>query len=498
MDYVTAIPMSTWEPSTLPTTTSISTIDPTNLAGIYATLLIASRRVKTETNSISLYFLSRDVRGAAASYTLIKNQEYLATATATQDFPLITEEMFNATLNLKALEWDANLYKIDLSVVANVLFAALFGICFICHFGLAWRARTKYFGACMIVGTGLEFAGYLARTFAHYAWSDPNLFLCQIICLTMAPAFVMAGIYYLLGQLLVSSGRQYSVLKPIWFSYVFIFCDVASLLIQGSGGTTAAVELHHFGNTKPGTFVMVAGVAFQVVSMTIFLGFLFDFIHRVYFKPDPDITFSIKRLFQLLFNTPEGIKMKRHLDRYYTPEFENIRNRRCFQYAPSIILLSVLLIYIRCIYRVIELSQGWRGYLITHEEYIMALDALPVFLACAIYVPFHPLFLFGRETTRALSFGSIRVASEVKVVDDHESKYSEDSTMLNFVFVTKLKPLKPSSAVSAITVIDDSNRSRSQSAKSVNTTWNSPTNPFNMRISEDNELEFYNNNHVRK
>ena len=45
---------------------------------------------------------------------------------------------------------------------------------------------------------------------------------------------------------------------------------------------------------------------------------------------------------------------------------------------------------VRCVYRVIELSQGYHGHLATTEVYFYALDSLPLFVAVAVYTPFWP------------------------------------------------------------------------------------------------------------
>ncbi|KAK4056598.1 hypothetical protein OIO90_002446 [Microbotryomycetes sp. JL221] len=45
-----------------------------------------------------------------------------------------------------------------------------------------------------------------------------------------------------------------------------------------------------------------------------------------------------------------------------------------------------LWILIRCIYRTIELAEGWSGYLITHEPYFWALDSIPMVLTQGIFL----------------------------------------------------------------------------------------------------------------
>jgi hypothetical protein len=51
---------------------------------------------------------------------------------------------------------------------------------------------------------------------------------------------------------------------------------------------------------------------------------------------------------------------------------------------------AIVMIYIRSIYRTIELSQGWTGYLITHELYFIVLDAVTMFLCGVIFNIVHP------------------------------------------------------------------------------------------------------------
>ncbi|EMG45537.1 RSB1 Sphingoid long-chain base transporter RSB1 [Candida maltosa Xu316] len=431
--------LPTWTPTSIPTSTIISTIDPTNTAGLALTLLEIQQEIQTQTNTISLYFLSKKARGVAASITLINDQNFLATATNTVDFPQITEEMFNATLNLKDLEWSANLYAMNLSVPFNALFTILFGILFLYFLIIGYWSKTKYFTVCMVCGCGLEMAGYLARTLAHYSWSDPNMFLCQIICLTISPAFIMAGIYYLLSQLIIMYGRAYSIIKPIWFSYIFIACDIISLVIQAAGGAAAAISLRLFKDTALGTYIMVAGIAFQVVSMTLFLGLLFDFIYRSFFKSNPKVRFSVAKFCCLLFNTRNSYQLRNELEPYYNPNFSHLRKRPFFNYLPLVILLSVIFIYVRCLYRVVELSEGWRGYLITHEEYIFALDALMVLLGCGIYVFFHPGLIFGKNATKNLSISKSDSTDNNDNDDDEKVHHDYDQKNRHVSVVTDVE-----------------------------------------------------------
>ncbi|KIJ70467.1 hypothetical protein HYDPIDRAFT_105201, partial [Hydnomerulius pinastri MD-312] len=52
--------------------------------------------------------------------------------------------------------------------------------------------------------------------------------------------------------------------------------------------------------------------------------------------------------------------------------------------------LSCVGILIRSVYGVVELSQGYQGYLATTEAYFSGLDALPLFVAISVHVLFWP------------------------------------------------------------------------------------------------------------
>ncbi|KAI9045667.1 lovastatin nonaketide synthase [Aspergillus affinis] len=72
----------------------------------------------------------------------------------------------------------------------------------------------------------------------------------------------------------------------------------------------------------------------------------------------------------------------------------------------SATVFATMMMIMRNVYRVIELTEGWRGYLITHEKYFLALDALPMVLAMGIYVVFNPGAQFEtREMTQTREIG---------------------------------------------------------------------------------------------
>ena len=141
-----------------------------------------------------------------------------------------------------------------------------------------------------------------------------------------APTFFTAGIYVLLGYFIKALGRDSSILSPNLYLWIFCTCDIISLVVQAIGGGLASVEADKInGNTDPGTYTMVAGIVFQLFSITIFVICAADFVRRTLSRGLlRRVTGSIAPLFAAM-------------------------------------IFSVLCIYARSIYRTIELAQGWDG-----------------------------------------------------------------------------------------------------------------------------------------
>jgi hypothetical protein len=72
--------------------------------------------------------------------------------------------------------------------------------------------------------------------------------------------------------------------------------------------------------------------------------------------------------------------------------------------------IVTLMIYIRCIYRTVELLGGWSGYIITHEVYFACLDGLPMVIALITFNIFHP----GRYIKTGNRNDEVNPASEAK------------------------------------------------------------------------------------
>ncbi|KAL2868252.1 RTA1 domain-containing protein [Aspergillus lucknowensis] len=278
-----------------------------------------------------------------------------------------------------AIEGFPSPYGYNPSLAAGVVFLVVFGFTMIGHIAqMVWK-RT-WWTAVFWVGSLTELIGWAGRTWSAECPYNTNAFLMQITTLIIAPTFYTAGVYILLGRFIQILGRESSVLSPKVYLWIFVTCDIISLVVQAIGGAMASsAASKENGNTTPGTNIMVAGIIFQMASITIFVLCAADFVRRT---------------------------LRRNLLQSMTGSIVPLLGAMIF---------SVICIYIRSIYRTIELLEGWSGYLITTERFFYALDGAMMVLAVAVFNILHPgWFLPGaRETFRRKVEGDVGLFHEL-------------------------------------------------------------------------------------
>lgn len=82
-----------------------------------------------------------------------------------------------------------------------------------------------------------------------------------------------------------------------------------------------------------------------------------------------------------------------HHDNSPMPTATDPETLRKAEYLLIGVAFASLMIYVRGIYRAIELAQGWTGYLITHEVYFIWLDGFPMVLCLWVFAALHPGWL---------------------------------------------------------------------------------------------------------
>jgi hypothetical protein len=179
-----------------------------------------------------------------------------------------------------------------------------------------------------------------------------------------------AGIYLCLSRIVSTFGTENSRIKPMSYPRIFIPCDITSLVLQAVGGGIASARTNQNEDPSVGTNIMVAGLAFQVLTLLIFIILAFDFAIRTVNR--------IRRLGQDALD-PRHAKL-----------------RKSWQFKGFLVALSfsTLCIFTRSIYRVAELSEGWTGHLIETERYFIGLEGAVVVAAVLALNLFHPGLCF--------------------------------------------------------------------------------------------------------
>lgn len=115
---------------------------------------------------------------------------------------------------------------------------------------------------------------------------------------------------------------------------------------------------------------MLAGLAFQVLTLLIFIVLALDFAIRTIGR--------IRELGQAALD----------------PRHAKLRNAWHFKGFLIALSFATLCIFARCVYRVAEMSEGWNGYLINTQRYFIGLEGAVIIAGVLVLNLFHPGLCF--------------------------------------------------------------------------------------------------------
>ena len=141
-------------------------------------------------------------------------------------------------------------------------------------------------------------------------------------------------------------------------------------MLQAGGGGLASTATHQNKSPDLGDHILVAGLAFQVLSLGIFICLAVDFALRTI------------------------IRMRKLGQEALDPTHAKLRSSRTFKLFLSALSLATLLIFIRSTYRVVELGEGWTGQLIRDQQTFIGLEGAMVVIAVLSLNAFHPGLCF--------------------------------------------------------------------------------------------------------
>ncbi|KAL9002827.1 MAG: hypothetical protein Q9188_004270 [Gyalolechia gomerana] len=281
------------------------------------------------------------------------------------------------------------------SLAGNVFYLSLFSLLLLLQifFGLKWRVWT-FFGA-MFGGLVLEVVGYVGRVQMHDDPFSSDPFLMYLILLTIAPCFLTAAIYLSLSRIILIYGEPLARFRPRTYTIIFICCDVFSLVLQAIGGALAdTADTHELEQT--GIDIMIAGLSFQVVSLTVFAVLCADFAWSVRKKREEGSA-RMRALQARLGDCSVG--------RFYS-----------FIWA---LATATLTIYIRSCFRVAELQGGFDGSLANDEVTFMVLEGAMISVASIALTALHPGLVVGRNWNMKRARAALVQGQAEKIGSDH-------------------------------------------------------------------------------
>lgn len=155
-------------------------------------------------------------------------------------------------------------------------------------------------------------------------------------------------------------GESLSRIKPITYTRFFMACDAISLSLQGAGGGVAASATTMSSMTL-GNRLMPVGLIFQIVVLVVFAACCADFALRVR-------NFLSKK----------------------NPAFQKLRSSSRFRSFLAAAVVCFATIFIRCIYRAVELGGGWNNSLMRKEVPFIFLESGMITIAVYCFIFFHP------------------------------------------------------------------------------------------------------------
>ncbi|KAF9808683.1 hypothetical protein IEO21_07795 [Rhodonia placenta] len=252
------------------------------------------------------------------------------------------------------------------------------------HAGQATHTRLFWLFPTICTAGILEIVGWSGRL-----WSSKNIlakspYLMQIVTTIIAPTFLVAANFVILGQMIRRLGQCYSRISAKWYTIIFCSFDAIALIIQAVGGATAATAVDQNKNPNKGGHIMLIGIVIQMFGITIYMALAAEFILRyLYDRPvrasgdKPLAAFSFDRKHKLML---------------------------------AGLTFSSICIYIRAPLTTLgrrgsglstELANGWTGYIIHTQRYFDWLDGGMITLAMFTVNFFHPGFLLGPARTWA-------------------------------------------------------------------------------------------------
>ncbi|ODM21991.1 hypothetical protein SI65_02835 [Aspergillus cristatus] len=209
----------------------------------------------------------------------------------------------------------------------------------------------------MSVGCVSALLGYVGRVMMYYNPFNFDAFMLQIILVTTTPIYFCAAIYVTLAFTINEFSPSLARFPPRYIYWVFINCDVVSLVLQAAAG---GLSTSTSGKSQIGVDLALAGLAFQVFTICIFCALLGDYLFRY---------------------SRSGLLAANPLHGRFLIFF-------------AFLVITILMITIRCAYRLAELHAWYSGGLIRDETLFIWFEGFLILASVYSMMLGHPGLVF--------------------------------------------------------------------------------------------------------
>ncbi|RJE25561.1 RTA1 domain protein [Aspergillus sclerotialis] len=211
----------------------------------------------------------------------------------------------------------------------------------------------------------LEVAAYGVRVASVKKPDSIPLYAVSSSIVVIAPVFICASLYILIGRLIRSTGDssdprdknsvvRFGKLSSSWIPKLYVASDVTSLLMQASGSAIGGSNDWYGSQADVGVNVLIAGLVLQLATFSLFLLLV--------------IWFDLKT----------------------SPRYSGDSEENRVRLVLNGIYVAGFFIMVRLIYRVVEFAMEIGTYTWSHEWLLYVLEATPMFIALVVLGWYHP------------------------------------------------------------------------------------------------------------
>lgn len=257
---------------------------------------------------------------------------------------------------------DSSLYPFSPSKTAPIILLAVFLSSTVHHVYLNVRYKSWRITATLPWGGFLFVTGFAMREVSAFKPNHLPIFIASTCLLLLAPPVYAVTNYIVLGRVLYYV-PYLSPIHPGRVISTFLGLDALIGVITGNGGARVANPDASPSDISAGKAMFRASIILQLVSFFLFVA-LEGFFHRrcirqglVAPKPTPEANEQSKKLRRIL----------------------------------NLMYISSAIISCRHVFRVVEVFQGYDGYLATHEWPLYIFDGLFMFANMLMLNIWHPM-----------------------------------------------------------------------------------------------------------